>query len=63
MNEILGYEWTLTSGRIISGQYSKQVTIDTTGLAGQKITVTAEIGDGSHHRTAGSITVEVLANK
>jgi len=36
---------------------------DTTGLAGQKITVTAEIEDGSRHRASGSITVEILANK
>jgi WG repeat protein/PKD domain-containing protein len=62
MNEILGYEWTLTGGRIISGQYTKQITIDTTGLAGQKITVTAEIEDGSRHRMSGSITVEVLTD-
>ena len=61
MNEILGFEWTVTRGRIVSGQYTKKVTIDTTGLAGQLITVTAEIR-GPFIAATGSRVVQILPN-
>lgn len=61
MNEILGYKWTVSAGRIVSGQYTTTVTIDTTGLAGQTITITAEIRD-LFTAVAGSIAVQILAN-
>src|SRR6185436_12426970 len=37
INEKKGYSWTLNAGRITSGQYTQQITVDTTGLAGQTI--------------------------
>ena len=61
MNEILGYEWRVTVGRIVSGQYTNRVTVDTTGLAGQLITITAEIHNG-FHAANGSISVHILPN-
>lgn len=62
MNEILGFEWTVTAGRIVSGQYTNTVTIDTTGLAGQLITITAEIRHAFRHAATGSRTVKILPN-
>jgi hypothetical protein len=63
MNETRGYKWELNAGRIIAGQYTKQITVDTTGLAGQKITITAEIGDVFGHNVTGSCVVQILANQ
>jgi hypothetical protein len=62
INDKCGYTWTLSAGKILSGQYTQQVTVDTTGLAGQKIKITAEIGDGFGHQMFSSRTVEILAN-
>jgi len=62
INDKCGYTWTLSAGKILSGQYTQQVTVDTTGLAGQKIKITAEIGDGFGHYMFSSRTVEILAN-
>ena len=58
LNETLGYTWTLTAGRIIGGQYTNQIMIDTTGLAGQKITITAEIEHAFGVRALGSTVVD-----
>ena len=60
INETLGYEWNVSAGKIIAGQYTKEVTIDTTGLAGQTLVVTAEIGDPFFHAAASSCHVRVL---
>lgn len=37
------YEWTISAGRIISGQGTPSITVDTTGLAGQTIRATLDI--------------------
>jgi hypothetical protein len=57
-NETRGYKWTVSAGKIVAGQYTQQVTIDTTGLAGQTLIVSAEIGD--HHTATSSIVVKIL---
>lgn len=62
LNETLGYTWTLTAGRIIGGQYTNQIMIDTTGLAGQSITITAEIEHAFGVRASGSTVVQILPN-
>lgn len=59
-NETRGYEWAVSAGKIIAGQYTKEVTIDTTGLAGQKLTVMAVIQDVLGHAAAASCTVQIL---
>ena len=61
MNEILGYTWTVTGGRIVSGQYTNAVSVDTTGLAGRMITITAEMR-GPFYAATGSISVQILPN-
>jgi len=36
------YEWNVSAGRILDGQGTPRITIDTSGLGGQKITVSVE---------------------
>ncbi len=37
------YNWTITAGRIISGQGTTSITVDTAGLAGQTIRATLDV--------------------
>ncbi len=43
-NATITYNWTVSSGTISSGQGTPTITIDTTGLAGNSVTATVEIG-------------------
>jgi hypothetical protein len=54
------YNWTVSAGRITSGQGSSSITVDTEGTAGTSITATVELGglDPSCGRTS-SCTVAV----
>lgn len=38
------YNWTVSNGRISSGQGTPSISVDTTGLEGQNVTATVEIG-------------------
>lgn len=38
------YNWTISAGRITSGQGTPSITVDTTGLAGQTVRATLDIG-------------------
>ncbi len=38
------YNWTVSTGTISSGQGTSAITVDTTGLAGQTVTATVELG-------------------
>jgi hypothetical protein len=38
-----GFNWTVSAGRIISGQGTPSITVDTTGLAGQTVRATLDI--------------------
>jgi hypothetical protein len=38
------YNWTVSAGTISGGQGTPSITIDTTGLAGQQVTATVELG-------------------
>ena len=38
------YNWTVSAGTITGGQGTPSITIDTTGLAGQNVTATVELG-------------------
>ncbi len=55
--------WYTTGGRIIAGQGTRKIMLDTTGLAGKVFTVTIEVNDGTYHTAAGSCTFKVLAPK
>lgn len=52
------YNWTVSAGRITSGQGTDTIEVDTTGLGGQSVTATVEIGgiDPSCSRTASCTT-------
>jgi hypothetical protein len=54
------YNWTVSAGKISSGQGTSSITVDTTGTAGQSITATVELGglDPTCGRTS-SCTVAV----
>ncbi len=53
--------WNTTGGRIVAGQETSKILLDTTGLAGKVFTVTVEINDGLYHTAAGSCAIKVLA--
>ena len=38
-----GYNWTITAGRIINGQGTPSITVDTTGLSGQTVRASVDI--------------------
>lgn len=56
------YNWSVSSGTISSGQGTSTITVDTTGLGGQTVTATLEIGgvDPACSRTA-SCTTQITA--
>ena len=51
--------WMTTGGRIIAGQGTRKILLDTTGLAGKVFTVTIEVNDGLSHTANGSCTFSV----
>ncbi|HUS12230.1 MAG TPA: hypothetical protein VMZ30_17320 [Pyrinomonadaceae bacterium] len=56
------YNWTVSAGTISGGQGTSSITVDTTGLGGQSVTATVELGglDPSCSRTA-SCTASIKA--
>jgi hypothetical protein len=40
----LSYNWSISSGRIIRGQGTNSITVDTSALAGQSLTATVDVG-------------------
>jgi len=52
------YNWSVSAGSISSGQGTSTITVDTTGLGGQSVTATVELGglDPSCSRTASCTT-------
>jgi hypothetical protein len=53
--------WNTTGGRIVAGQETRKILLDTTGLAGKVFTVTIEINDGLYHTASGNCAIKVLA--
>ena len=51
--------WDTTAGRILEGQNTRRILLDTTGLEGKAITVTFEINDSNYHTATGSCTFNV----
>ena len=43
-NARYSFNWTVTAGTITSGQGTPTITVDTTGLDGQQLTATVEVG-------------------
>jgi hypothetical protein len=53
------YKWQVTAGKIVAGQGTLRITVDTTGAGGRTITATIEMNDGSGHVTMSSCEVPV----
>jgi len=53
------YRWQLSAGKIIAGQGTLRITVDTTGVGGRTITATIEMNDGSGHVTMSSCNIPV----
>jgi len=62
MNAKRGYTWTVSTGEIVSGQFTHKITVDTSGLAGQIVIATAEIRDVFGHAAVASAKVDFVAN-
>ena len=60
------YNWTITAGRIISGQGTRSITVDTAGLAGQTIRATFDVvgyGMPCPASCSVSVPIELKAHK
>lgn len=62
VNAKRGYTWTVSNGKILSGQLTHKITVDTSGLAGQTVVATAEIRDVFSHTAVASEKVEIVPN-
>lgn len=57
------YNWNISAGRIVSGQGTPSITVDTAGLAGQTIRATLDIGGFGVPCPASCATSIPIANK
>ena len=53
------YRWQVTAGKIVAGQGTLKITVDTTGAGGRMITATIEMNDGNQHVSTASCGVAV----
>lgn len=51
--------WHTTGGRILEGENTSKILLDTTGVEEKAITVTVELNDGSQHTATGSCTFKI----
>jgi hypothetical protein len=58
------YNWSVSAGTISSGQGTSSITVDTTGIGGQTVTATVELGgvDPACSRTASCSTSIAIVN-
>lgn len=57
-----GPTWTISAGKIVSGQHTYKLVVDTTGLHGQTIVIGAELPDSYGHIVGATTTVLVQSN-
>lgn len=57
------YNWTVSAGKITSGQGTPSITVDTTGLAGQTVTADLEVGGYGMRCPASCATSIPIMNK
>jgi hypothetical protein len=63
MQIMRGPSWTIDKGKIVSGQFTHKLVVDTSELNGQTVVVTAEIGDAlSHHSTSSTCSIRIGQN-
>ena len=53
------YKWKVSLGRIIKGQGSRTVTVDTNGAGGKKLKASVEMNDGHNHLTMTYCEIDV----
>jgi hypothetical protein len=58
--EQVDFTWTVSAGKIIKTEKQNSIVLDTSGLAGVTIKVTAEVNDRRQHLIATSCEVTVL---
>jgi hypothetical protein len=56
-----GYTWVVSAGKIVSGQHTERVTIDTSSVKESSLIVTAELNDGFGHTAAASCELRIKA--
>lgn len=55
-----GFQWEITEGRIVSGQWTSSIIVDTAGLEGKTVTATIELSVGHQsHTNAQSCSVKI----
>jgi hypothetical protein len=57
------YNWTISAGKIISGQGTPSITVDTTGMAGQTIRANLDVGGYGMRCPASCATSVPIVNK
>jgi len=57
------YNWTVSAGKIISGQGTPNITVDTTGLAGQTVRANLDVGGYGMRCPASCATSIPIMNK
>jgi hypothetical protein len=60
-NERLVFLWEIRVGKVLAGQGTPTITIDTTGLAGHAIPVSVEVNDGNGLTAVANCLVEISA--
>lgn len=55
----LAFLWTVGAAKILTGQGTRTITMDTMGLAGQTISVRVELNDGFGHTANASCLVQI----
>lgn len=59
----LVFLWTISNGKILAGQGTRTIIIDTTELAGQTISVEVEVNDGSGHVTVVKCEAQISSGQ
>ena len=57
------FSWKLTGGKIIRGQGTAKIAVDTQGLEGQLVTATVEARDLSRHGQATSCVIQIVSKE
>jgi hypothetical protein len=63
MNDALDFRWTAGAAKILAGQGTRVVTIDTAGLAGQTITIVVEVNYGNGFVALAACVIQISADK
>jgi hypothetical protein len=59
----LRYKWKITGGRITGNDDSKSISVDTTGLGGQRLDVAVDIDDRKGCKTRGRMAVGIVQSR